>query len=73
MIAASIRLTIILIGLFCFELKAQIQPCAVNPPFDQANNIRSYLNKVAGEITNNALDDIASLSQWQSQREQRVC
>ncbi|MBK8506697.1 MAG: acetylxylan esterase [Saprospiraceae bacterium] len=71
MLPTSVRL-IVLIGIFCFELKAQIQPAAINPLFDQANHIRSYLNTVAGAITYNSLADVTSLSQWQSQREQRV-
>jgi cephalosporin-C deacetylase-like acetyl esterase len=41
------------------------------PESYQANNIRSYLSAVAEEITDHALSDITSLSEWGELREQR--
>lgn len=46
-------------------------PYAVAPDFDQANNIRSYLGRVASEITHNALSDIKDLSKWEAVKAQR--
>ena len=41
------------------------------PHTEEANNIRSYLSDVAKEITDNALSETVSLSDWQDQQPQR--
>lgn len=43
----------------------------VAPDFDQSNNIRSYLSKVASDITDNSLSDITNLQDWEAVREKR--
>ena len=40
-------------------------------PTEQCNNIRHYLQRVAGEITDQSLAEITSLEQWQQIRPQR--
>ena len=39
--------------------------------FDQPNNIRCYLSKVASDITQNSLQSIKSLQEWEAVREKR--
>jgi len=41
------------------------------PETDPPNHIRSYLSEVAAEITDNALSDIVSFSDWEKKRPQR--
>lgn len=44
---------------------------SVNPGFDQSNSIRSYLSRVASDITNNSLTDVKNLQDWKAVRAQR--
>ena len=43
----------------------------VTADFDQSNNIRQYLCKVASDITRNSLKDINDLKSWEAVREER--
>ena len=36
--------------------------------FEEPNNIRTYLSTVAEEITNTALSEVGSLTDWEQQR-----
>ena len=57
--------------LSCGFLSSQTSPVEVAPAFDQANNIRQHLCKVAGDITHNSLKDIKNLEDWKAVREER--
>ncbi|HEX5024694.1 MAG TPA: alpha/beta hydrolase family protein [Agriterribacter sp.] len=58
--------------MFCsLNVFAQSFPYTVAPDFDQTNNIRCYLSKVAGNITQNSLKDIHNLKEWEAVREHR--
>lgn len=43
----------------------------VEADFDQPNNIRQYLCKVASDITRNSLNDIKNLEDWEAVREEQ--
>ena len=64
-----------LIALFfiLFYVQAVSQPFnySVSANFDQPNNIRAYLSRVASEITHNSLSDINNLSDWEAAKDQR--
>ncbi len=64
-------LTLLLITFFLSGLYAQNLPVQTQPDPDQSNNIREYLMKVAGEITDNSLVGIQSLEDWEKIRPQR--
>lgn len=64
--------TYLIILLFVgLEAISQPFPYAVNPDFDQNNNIRSYLGRVASEITHNSLKGIQNLKEWEAVKDQR--
>ena len=42
-----------------------------HPIYDQSNNIRHYLNRVAAELTQDSLAHVQTLDQWQQVRAQR--
>ncbi len=66
------KLTLICILLFQFiETSAQPFNYSVAPPFDQSNNIRQYLCKMASDITDNSLKGITDLQDWEAVRNQR--
>ncbi|MBN2029966.1 acetylxylan esterase [bacterium] len=46
-------------------------PLQTTAPSDQSNNIRQYLTRVAGEITDQSLTGINTLNEWQDVRPQR--
>ncbi len=66
----QIAISILLLGVM---MTPQSQPLQVEtgPIFDQSNNIRQYLMRVASEITHNSLADIHTLDDWKQVREQR--
>jgi len=59
--------------LFCFYQSsfAQNLPIEKSPPFDQSNNIRNYLMRVASEVTQKSLAGINTLEDWLQVRDQR--
>ncbi len=44
---------------------------SVTSNFDQSNNIRQYLCKIASDITDNSLTDVNNLQEWEAIRDQR--
>jgi cephalosporin-C deacetylase-like acetyl esterase len=54
------------------SLFAQTLAVQTAPAFDQSNNIRLYLSRVAGEISDDALVGINTLEDWQECRQQRL-
>ena len=50
---------------------SQDLPVQTSAAFDQSNNIRHYLNRVASEITLNSLAGIHRIEDWQEQRPER--
>lgn len=54
-----------------FGLRAQTFDNIAAKEFDQHNNIRQYLCKVASNITQNSLKDIKNLEDWEAVREER--
>ncbi len=44
---------------------------SVTPTFDQFNNIRQYLCKMASDITDNSLTEVNNLQDWEAVRDQR--
>ncbi|MEQ9287187.1 MAG: alpha/beta hydrolase family protein [Cyclobacteriaceae bacterium] len=59
---------LLFVGLRAFS---QPFPYAVSPDFDQNNNIRSYLGRVASEITHNSLSNINNLNDWEAVKDQK--
>lgn len=63
---------VILLSVFCSMLTfPQSFEQKVEAKFDQPNNIRQYLCKVASDITHNSLNDIKNLEDWEAVREER--
>ncbi|MCM4152832.1 hypothetical protein DHD05_14645 [Arenibacter sp. N53] len=63
---------VILLSAFCSMLTfPQSFGLTVDPNFDQPNNIRQHLCKVASNITRNSLNDIKNLKDWEAVREER--
>ncbi|MBN1464165.1 acetylxylan esterase [candidate division KSB1 bacterium] len=56
----------------CSVLFSQPLPIRTSPSFDQANDIRTHLMRVASDITENSLTGITSLQEWQGQRLRRT-
>lgn len=54
-----------------FSVSAQTFDQVIATEFNQANNIRQYLCKVASDITRNSLKDIKNLEDWQTVQEER--
>jgi cephalosporin-C deacetylase-like acetyl esterase len=52
-------------------LFSQLMPVQTTAAFDQSNNIRHYLTRVAAEITEQSLTGINTLEEWQKLRPQR--
>ena len=66
------KLIIVCIFIFaCTKSYPQAFNYSVTPTVDQANNIRYYLNKVASDITDNSLNEINNLQDWEAVRDQR--
>ncbi len=53
------------------ESQSQQFNYSLAPTFDQPNNIRSYLSKVANDITGNSLSEINNLQDWEAEKDQR--
>ena len=53
-------------------IPAQDAPIESNPVLDQPNNIRSYLMRVAGDVTHHSLAGINTLNDWQNVRDRRL-
>ncbi len=63
---------VILLSVLCSMLTfPQSFEQKVEAKFDQPNNIRQYLCKVASDITHNSLNDIKNLEDWEAVREER--
>lgn len=57
--------------LYCTTSNAQSNDYLTALGFDQSNNMRCYLSKVASDITQNSLQGINSLQEWEAVREKR--
>jgi cephalosporin-C deacetylase-like acetyl esterase len=57
--------------IFISLLYSQNLPLSTNPPLDQSNDIRTYLMRVAAEISDKALSQFTTLDDWTSVNEKR--
>ncbi len=65
------NLIFIFLLVVCNVANSQPFNYSVAADFDQPNNIRDYLSKVASNITNNSISDINHLKDWEAVRDQR--
>ncbi|MFK5973120.1 MAG: acetylxylan esterase [Flavobacteriaceae bacterium] len=67
----KILITIVLSMLSFGGVLSQSFCSSINSDFEQHNNIRTYLSRVASEITHNSLSGITSLKDWESVKDKR--
>ena len=71
MTSTTLSFFIVLMFVFSGDGFSQEIPFSYCPPQDQSNNIRDYLNASAKQVTDQFLDEISTLEDWQNLREQR--
>ncbi|RPH93972.1 MAG: hypothetical protein EHM72_15945, partial [Calditrichaeota bacterium] len=65
------KLIVLFLLLFFSHLDSQNLLLSTDPPYDQSNDIRTYLMRAAAEISESALSRFTRLEQWTSVAEKR--